>query len=70
MTNRKKYALMQDDSCHWYLVPWDKKDEFWEYIDAVENYDYNGEEPYPQKPEWAKAIDGPQSLAIIEWEQV
>lgn len=70
MTNRKKYTLIQDDSCHWYIVPHGKQDEFLEYVDAVANFDYDSEEPYPQEPEWAKAIDGPHSLVLIEWEEV
>lgn len=70
MTNYKKYALVQDDSCHWYLVPWEKKDEFWEYIDAVENFDYSSGDIYPQEPEWAKRIDGPHSLVITGFEEV
>ena len=48
-----RYFLDQDDSCHWYLVPMDKRNE-WEYWCGLED---DCEESW-EVPEWAKRLDG------------
>lgn len=41
---------MRDDDAHWYLVPEDKAEEFWEFVDNID------EDPEP--PVGAEMIDG------------
>lgn len=67
MTNRKSYLLIEDNDCHWYLIPKNREGDFWDYLDMIENYDYNSDDPYPQEPEWLKRVDGPQSITIHEY---
>jgi hypothetical protein len=64
MTNRKTFILIQDDSCHWYLIPSGKQEDFEKYIDSVVNYDYDSEDAYPEQPEWVVEVDGPHSVLI------
>jgi hypothetical protein len=35
MTNREKYCLIVDDDNHWYLVPFDKKEEAEKILDSI-----------------------------------
>lgn len=48
------YSLIQDDSCHWYVIPSDKRKEALEYLD----------DPYTDLdwPEWLIPIDSPESI--------
>jgi hypothetical protein len=56
VTNRKKYILCQDDDCHWYLIPADKKEEWNEWLDVVQEGD--------SLPKYAQAVDGPHRLTF------
>lgn len=48
--------LIQDDDGHWYIIPYDKEDEFYDFL-----------EEYSNNPEWAIEIDGPHSLIIKDY---
>ena len=52
MTNREKYILCQDDDCHWYLIPADKKEEWNEWLDIY------------SLPKYAQKVDGPHRLTF------
>lgn len=62
ITSKKPHKLMQDDSCHWYLVPFNRWDEFevWltqdfdEFPDNVNKFD-------------EFKINGPHTLKIYSW---
>lgn len=62
------HILVQDDSSHWYVIPADKEDEWFEYRDAVTDYwDSNPVDPddlyeEPICPDWAVAVGGAPSL--------
>ena len=38
-TEEIKYCLIQDNDCHWYVVPVDKKEEAYAYFEKCENYE-------------------------------
>jgi hypothetical protein len=59
MTNRQKYFLVQDNSCHWYVIPEDKKDEWDTFCDLPED-----DEASWEVPEFARDVDGPHSVAF------
>jgi hypothetical protein len=59
MENRTKYILGQDNSCHWYLLPADKKEEWEEWLDISEE-----DERSWTLPEFAKFIDGWHKLSF------
>ena len=52
------HILVQDDSCHWYVIPAEKEGE-WNRLDFEDG------EPVP---EWAEAVGGAPSLVRFrEW---
>lgn len=53
-----RYTLVQDESCHWYLIPADKKKEFYAWFET-EDYE-NGIEP-----DWANHFgSGPEQVTF------
>lgn len=66
MTNRQKYCIIQDDSCHYYLAPFERKEEAQGVLDSIEEYwnigDYDKE--CPQMPDWIVIIDGWHKLTF------
>ena len=66
MTNRQKYCLIIDDDGHWYLVPFERKQEAEEILDSIADYwesdiDDNN---CPEMPDWLKRIDGLHKLTF------
>ena len=61
----KSYKLVQDDSCHWYLIPAENKKE-WEEFCALDPDD----EASWDVPKWASQIDGPHSILIHEYSEI
>jgi len=59
MTNHKKYILAQDNSCHWYLIPFENKVEFDEWLEIDED-----DERSWTPPEFAKEIGGWHKLTF------
>ena len=56
---RRWHVLVQDDSCHWYVIPADKVGE-WEAWDKFED---------GVVPAWAEAVGGaPLRVRFREWE--
>lgn len=53
MKEKKLYMLGQDNSCHWYILPADKKDEWEEWLSIDED-----DERSWDVPEFAQFIDG------------
>ena len=37
---------MQDDSCHWYFIPFEKKDDFINLSGKIDNTDEDSDERY------------------------
>lgn len=66
MTNYQKFTLIQDNSSHWYIAPYEKRDEANEILDSIEEYWEKGdyEKDCPEEPEWLKRIDGPYNLSF------
>ena len=60
MTNRKKYFLSQDNSCHWYAVLADKKKEWdeWANLDEEDEASWN-------VPDFASGIDSPSEVQFF-----
>lgn len=54
--------LVQDESCHWYIIP-AAKDKEWEDFRNIPEDD----ERSWDVPEFAKRIDGPHRLLFKEW---
>lgn len=50
-----KYKLIQDDDCHWYIIPYGFD---YEFEQAIERYIETGEE----LPEWVVEVDGPHTV--------
>lgn len=49
----KRYFFAQDDSCHWYLVPADRRAEWTELANLPEE-----DERAWDAPEWAERLNG------------
>lgn len=41
ITPPQRFRLVQDDSCHWYAIPADKRQEFDLWVEACEGDDYD-----------------------------
>lgn len=54
------FAIAQDQDCHWFLFPANKRVEFEAWNRAWE--DENGD--MPEAPGWAILIDGPHVLSF------
>jgi hypothetical protein len=54
-----RYRMVQDDDCHWYLIPANRSFEFdtWRESD-----DYQA----GIEPDWAHRIDGPHRLTFTD----
>jgi len=61
--HRQISILVQDDDGHWYIIPTDKKEE-WNHWFYSDDYDDG------VCPEWAKQIDGPHRIEILEYKIV
>lgn len=46
LASRPRMQFVQDDSCHWYLIPAGERDNFNNWVAAMENYgaDYIGKD--------------------------
>ena len=60
-----KYFLDTDSSAHWYVIPWDRREE-WELWAQLEDDDERAWTP----PEWAKAVNGSPSGVVFENPQI
>lgn len=67
MTNHQKFLLVQDDDCHWYIIPDDCKTEFDAWIERMCS---DEEDVDCSQPDWCKGIDGPQSILIHAFSHV
>ena len=54
-----KYILTPDNDCHWFVIPVDKKAEWFDFCES-DNYGYEDE------PQWAKNVGG--SPCLVEFE--
>ncbi len=65
MTNRGKYCLIVDDSGHWYLTPFERKDEAEKILDSIIEYWEEGlDGECPEMPDWIQQIDGYHKLTF------
>lgn len=68
IVKRKAHQLIQDDDCHWYLIPCDHVTRFRKWVDAT--LIGVGE----KKQDWlfftACRVDGPHCIQITDWVQV
>lgn len=65
-----KYRFMQDDDCHWYLIPADKHQEFGDWV-----YGDEGVVAGTPQPEWAEMLSGSPSeynfaAPVLDWRLV
>lgn len=55
------YCLVEDDSCHWYVIPYIKKGLWYEFLDSEDCENGN-------VPEWADELDGgPGNLVFTNY---
>lgn len=53
------FCLVQDDDCHWYIIPVDKAAEFYNWCDDEDNWD---------TPDYATEVGGnPQRVVFNMW---
>jgi len=64
----RTYCLIQDESCHWYLCPSDKKREAEQYFESLREYWEVGWNlpgtSEPKQPTYLKQIDSPHRLVF------
>lgn len=62
MTNRQKYCLITDDDGHYFISPFERKDEAEIILESIYNYwnECKDDEDVecPEMPDWLKQIDG------------
>jgi len=57
----KEHILIQDNDCHWYVIPDDKRQEWFAWCES-ENYGYE------DLPSWANEVGGsPCLVKFKEW---
>lgn len=65
----QRYCLIQDDSCHWYICPAERREEAMKMFEALTAYwegDMN-EEP-PDEPGFIERLDGaPERITFADW---
>lgn len=67
-----KYVLVTDDSSHWYVIPADKQDEWWDWVEySMKFWDQqlyleNPDIEDPTLPDWAEEVGGAPSLVEFE----
>jgi len=54
------YFLDQDNDCHWYLIPVDKRAEWNKWLDSAKR----------NVPKYARSVDGPQWVIFTNPEEV
>jgi len=59
MTNQQKYTLVQDNDCHWYIIPVEKNKEWDEWLE-IDSDDERGWTP----PFFSVSIDGPSHVVF------
>jgi len=50
-------CLRQDDDCHWYVIPWEKRKEFEMWLETDE----------ADPPTWATRINSPKHCVFENW---
>lgn len=56
-----RFCLEQDDTCHWYIIPWSKRGEWQDFLG---NVDSHGSQ-FDDVPPWAERINtGPSSVSF------
>lgn len=59
ITSKKPYRLIQDDDCHWYLIPYDLQPQFERWVSELQQDDYVDFADH--------RINGPHTLKIYSW---
>lgn len=63
------YQIVGDDDGHWYVIPVDRRKEFEDWLDAIYQHELDDEGNRNwDRPDWARLIDGPQSLRFDSYE--
>lgn len=57
------HFLVQDDDCHWYIIPFEKTEEWYKFLES-------DDAELGVEPEWAKRVDGPHRILIYEYAEV
>ncbi len=53
----ERFYLDQDDSCHWYIIPWSKRQEWETFLDS-EGCELG------DVPPWAERVNGTHSVSF------
>lgn len=53
------YCLVQDDDCHWYVIPANKRLETYDYFEKLYKYwdEMPEDEEEPNEPEWLERVN-------------
>lgn len=51
-----KYILIQDNDCHWYVIPYEREEEWYDWTDSESD----------DVPDWAYRIGGAYTLIQFE----
>lgn len=63
MSEKGKFVLTQDDSCHWYLINRSELDLFRRWVETADDDDYDGFDFAGDR------VDGPHRITILEYEE-
>ena len=62
-----KFCLIQDEDCHWYVVPYSRKEEAENFFEEFYRLNRLYKET-PEFPVWLHSVDGPRHLVFENWE--
>lgn len=70
---KQKMVLRQDDSCHWYLIPYTSRERFDDLLESIEGGESGTDKYYDACEEFETifnkyGIDGPQRVVITCYE--
>ena len=51
----KRNILVTDGDAHWFVIPEDKEDKWWEWVDAI------NDDECIERPDWADPVGGAPS---------
>lgn len=58
MNNNEEYCLIQDNSSHWYIVPYERKEEAETYFRELDEYWLQNGWELPPEPSYLVRING------------
>jgi hypothetical protein len=68
-TPKPRFCLIQDDSCHWYICPAERREEAVRMFEACSTYwEGNMEGESPKEPGFVERLDGaPERITFTDY---